>query len=104
MLSLSLGPESASVGVVTYTDSFMEACLGAVKAGVFVAHAAGNSGPGVSTISSWSPWVTSVGATTSDRTYPGYLFTSDGKNFSGFGLSRKCSSDLVPILNPNFVC
>jgi subtilisin family serine protease len=87
VLSLSLGPEEPSVGVVTYTDTFMEACLGAIQKGVFVAHAAGNSGPGVSTISSWSPWVTSVGATTTDRTYVGYLITADGRNFSGTGLS-----------------
>lgn len=87
VLSLSLGPEEPSVGVITYTDTFMLACLGAIQRGVFVAHAAGNSGPKVSSISSWAPWVTSVGASTTDRSYVGYLITADGRNFSGTGLS-----------------
>ena len=90
VLSLSLGPNAANVGSVTFTDTFEIACLGALKAGVYVVHAAGNTGPGTSTISSWSPWLTSVGASTMDRTYPNRLYTGDGKTVSGQGLARKC--------------
>lgn len=90
VLSLSLGPSSAPVGSVTFIDSFALACLGATRAGVHCVHAAGNTGSGPSTITSWSPWLTSVGATTTDRIYPSYLFTGDGRNYSGQGLSRKC--------------
>lgn len=89
VLSLSLGPNAAAVGNVTFTDTFEIACLGALKAGVYVVHAAGNTGPGLSTITSWSPWIMSVGASTMDRTYPNFLHTGDGKSFSGLGLARK---------------
>ncbi|KAG0626069.1 hypothetical protein M758_2G100300 [Ceratodon purpureus] len=87
VLSLSLGPNAANVGSVTFTDTFEIACLGALKAGVYVVHAAGNTGPGTSTISSWSPWLTSVGASTMDRTYPNRLYTGDGKTVFGQGLA-----------------
>lgn len=87
ILSLSLGPNAAAVGSVTFLDTFEIACLGAAQAGVFVVQAAGNTGPGVSTVTSWSPWLTSVGASTMDRSYPNSLFTGDGKSFSGEGLT-----------------
>ena len=89
VLSLSLGSNSAAVGNVTYTQSFQLACLGALKNGVICVHAAGNTGPGTSTVTSFSPWITSVGATTTDRVYPSYLYTGDGRNYSGQGLTRK---------------
>jgi hypothetical protein len=89
IISLSLGPNAAAVGSVTFLDTFEIACLGAAQAGVFVVQAAGNTGPGVSTVTSWSPWLTSVGASTMDRSYPNSLFTGDGKSFSGEGLTRK---------------
>uniref|UniRef100_A0A7I4FL70 Peptidase S8/S53 domain-containing protein n=1 Tax=Physcomitrium patens TaxID=3218 RepID=A0A7I4FL70_PHYPA len=117
VLSLSLGPSSAPVGSVTFIDSFALACLGATRAGVHCVHAAGNTGSGPSTITSWSPWLTSVGATTTDRIYPSYLFTGDGRNYSGQGLSPQTPGlDFYPLirasdavatvsrLNRNFDC
>lgn len=48
-----------------------KAFLAARAAGIFVATSAGNSGPGAGTaaVTNSAPWITSVGATTHDRTY-----------------------------------
>ena len=89
ILSMSLGPNAAAVNNVTFTDAFEIACLGAVQAGIFVVHAAGNTGPGLSTVTSWSPWLTSVGASSMDRSYPNFFYAGDGETFSGQGLTRK---------------
>jgi len=97
VLSLSLGgPPNA--GEVTFTLAMEIAFLGAVKAGIFVVHAAGNKGSQISTVASFSPWITTVGASSTDRSYPNYFFTSDGKNFSGQGLTRKHQTLISRIL------
>jgi hypothetical protein len=93
ILSLSIGPSEAPVGNITFTDSFELALLGAVKKGVFVVQAAGNKGPGASTITSWSPWITTVAASTTDRTYPNYLYLGNTlNNLTGVGFARKSCS------------
>ena len=52
-----------------YTDADALAFLAALDAGVFVATSAGNSGPGPNTVGSPgdAPWITTVGASTTDR-------------------------------------
>lgn len=53
--------------------------LGARAAGVFVAHSAGNEGPGASTVGSpMAPWITHVAATTHDRAYINGLINMSG--------------------------
>ncbi|MEW6473398.1 MAG: S8 family serine peptidase [Actinomycetota bacterium] len=56
------------------------AFLGAAAAGVFVANAAGNSGPKAGTIGSPTgvPWVTSVGATTLGRAFESAFIVAPG--------------------------
>ncbi len=60
---------SISGGTDSYNDAIELAFLAANEAGVFVAAAAGNDGPGVSTLSHHSPWVTTVGASTHNRRF-----------------------------------
>ncbi|MEL6301581.1 MAG: S8 family serine peptidase [Pseudomonadota bacterium] len=56
-----------SVGTAaSFTDQQDLAFLDATAAGVFVARSAGNSGPGFATTNAGEPWVTTVGASTSD--------------------------------------
>jgi subtilisin family serine protease len=54
-----------------WTDADAQAFLGARDAGIFVATSAGNSGPGAGTVGSPAdaPWVTSVAASTHDRSF-----------------------------------
>ena len=58
---------SISGGTNPYSDVVSLAFLGAYEAGVFTAASAGNSGPGPDTVAHREPWVTTVGASTSDR-------------------------------------
>jgi len=65
------------------------AFLFASDAGVFVATSAGNSGPGASTVGSPGngPWLTTVGASTQDRSFLGSASSSDGWEFVGVSIT-----------------
>lgn len=65
------------------------AFLFAADAGVYVATSNGNSGPAAGTVGSpaWVPWVTSVGASTQDRTFQGSASSSDGWEFFGASIT-----------------
>ncbi|KAL9361713.1 hypothetical protein Peur_044498 [Populus x canadensis] len=88
ILSLSVGPNSPPATTkTTYLNPFDVTLLGAVKAGVFVAQAAGNGGPFPKTLVSYSPWITSVAAAIDDRRYKNHLYLGNGKVLPGIGLS-----------------
>lgn len=88
---------SISGGVDPYHSGVELALLDATEAGVFVAAAAGNSGPGSSTLSHQGPWVATVGASTHNRKFTNALINLNqsggaslpaitGKSFSaGYG-------------------
>ncbi len=59
--------------------------LFAADAGVFVARSAGNEGPAPATVgtSAVSPWVTAVGASTTDSTFEGSVTLGNGLTFRG---------------------
>jgi subtilisin family serine protease len=57
--------------------------LFARQAGVFVAASAGNSGPGASTVDHGGPWLTTVGASTHNRTFAGTATLGNGKAYKG---------------------
>ncbi|KAF7806661.1 subtilisin-like protease SBT2.5 [Senna tora] len=88
ILSLSVGPNSPPATTkTTYLNPFDATLLGAVKAGVFVAQAAGNGGPYPRTLVSYSPWIASVAAAVDDRRYKNHLILGNGKILAGIGLS-----------------
>ncbi len=58
---------SISGGANPYADAVSLAFLDAYNAGVFVAASAGNAGPGANTVDHREPWVTTVGASTTNR-------------------------------------
>ncbi|KAE8056696.1 hypothetical protein FH972_013444 [Carpinus fangiana] len=88
ILSLSVGPNSPSANTkTTYLNPFDATLLSAVKAGVFVAQAAGNGGPFPKTLVSYSPWIASVAAAIDDRRYKNHLTLGNGKILAGIGLS-----------------
>ena len=83
------------VDVINYSisgtiDNFLDpvevAFLFAADAGVFVAAAAGNAGPGPSTANHPSPWLTTVAAGTHDRTFTANLTLGNGAVYSGASL------------------
>jgi len=73
------------------------AYLFAADAGVFVATSASNNGPGPDTIGGPAsvPWLTSVGASTHDRTFLGTASSSDGGwSFSGESITAGTNGEL----------
>ena len=71
-----------------YTDPVEIAYLNATTAGVFVAAAAGNEGPGANTVKHIGPWLTTVASGTVDRAAGGGdLNLGNGTLFSGFSLN-----------------
>ncbi|MCB9421051.1 MAG: S8 family serine peptidase [Ardenticatenaceae bacterium] len=71
---------SISGGTNPYNDAIELAFLAANEAGIFVSAAAGNSGPGASTLSHQSPWLTTVGASTHNRMFKNGLTSLSGSN------------------------
>lgn len=60
-------------GAAAYSDPVELAFLDAYAAGITVNASAGNSGPGAGTAEHAGPWVTTVGASTSDRAFTSAL-------------------------------
>lgn len=88
ILNLSVGPNSPPTTTkTTFLNPFDATLLAAVKAGVFVAQAAGNGGPFPKTLLSYSPWIASVAAAVDDRQYKNHLTLGNGKILPGIGLS-----------------
>ncbi|CAL5035396.1 unnamed protein product [Urochloa decumbens] len=87
VLVLSIGPDERPASKVTFLSMLDVALLSARRAGVFVAQAAGNRGPAESSVISYSPWVTTVAASTTGRSYTSGLVLGDGRHIPGLGLS-----------------
>ena len=93
VLVLSVGPDERPTSKVTFLSMLDIALLSARRAGVFVAQAAGNRGPAESSVVSYSPWVTTVAASTTGRRYTSRLLLGDGRHVPGLGLSGTSTSD-----------
>ncbi|KAM0911144.1 hypothetical protein ACQ4PT_013694 [Festuca glaucescens] len=83
LISLSLGGRADDP---FYNDPLAVATFGAVRRGVFVVLAGGNSGPKASSVSNVAPWMTTVGATTTDRVFPAILRLGNGVELTGQSL------------------
>jgi subtilisin family serine protease len=80
---------SISGGSNPYADAVELAFLDAYAAGVFVSASAGNSGPGPDTVDHRGPWVTTVGASTTNRHFQStvQLVSTDGATLDVVGSS-----------------
>jgi subtilisin family serine protease len=67
------------------------AFLNAAAAGVFVAASAGNT-PGEETLDNIAPWITTVAASTHDRTFTRSLTLGNGKTYTGPGVGAAVAS------------
>ncbi|KAA8522706.1 hypothetical protein F0562_009132 [Nyssa sinensis] len=94
ILNLSVGPNSPPATTkTTFLNPLDATLLSAVKAGVFVAQAAGNGGPFPKSLLSYSPWIASVAAAIDDRRYKNHLTLGNGKILAGIGLSSATHSN-----------
>ena len=89
---------SISGGSNPFDDVVSLAFLDAYEAGVFVAASAGNSGPGPDTVAHREPWVTTVAASTHDRTYAANVTLTDGSDsltLEGVSITAGYTDDVV---------
>lgn len=93
IISLSITPNRRPPGIATFFNPIDMALLSAVKAGIFVVQAAGNTGPSPKSISSFSPWIFSVGAATHDRVYSNSIVLGNNVTISGVGLAPGTDGD-----------
>ncbi len=73
---------SISGTLLNFLDPVEVAFLNAAAAGVFVSASAGNSGPG-NTVAHISPWLTTVGNSTHDRSQGGSVTLGNGSTITG---------------------
>ena len=71
--------------------------LFARQGGVFVAASAGNDGPDASTVDHGGPWLTTVGASTQNRTFAGTVRLGNGQTFKGVSVTLDLAS--TPIVD-----
>ena len=69
-----------------------QAFLNAAGAGVFVSAAAGNAGPGASTVDNAMPWETTVAAGSFDQAFTKTVTLGDGQTFTGVGVGAAVAS------------
>jgi hypothetical protein len=90
---------SISGGNNPYGDAVELAFLDAYNAGVFVAASAGNSGPTPETVAHRGPWVTTVAASTADRSFNNTVSVNGGAlTLNGTSLTNGVNSPL-PIVD-----
>lgn len=95
ILSLSIGPSTIPSGPVSFLSILEIELLFATKAGVSVIQAVGNNGPEPNSILSFSPWITSVAASSTDRVYNNSIILGNGRVLSGIGISGKPLLDFI---------
>lgn len=97
VINFSIGDNVDTFG----SDEF--AFLNAAAAGVFVSAAAGNAGPGASTIDNAMPWETTDAAGTFDENFPMQVKLGNGATYNGVGRgSGVGSSPLIDSANAGF--
>ncbi|KAK7294977.1 hypothetical protein RJT34_17878 [Clitoria ternatea] len=94
VLSLSLG----SIPKPYYNDSIAIASFGAIQRGVFVSCSAGNSGPYQSTVGNVAPWIMTVAASYTDRSFPTEVKLGNGKTFKGSSLYQGKRTNQLPLV------
>ncbi|KAK9121045.1 hypothetical protein Syun_018662 [Stephania yunnanensis] len=105
IISLSIGPSSVPPGASAFLNVLEMELLFATRAGVLVVQAAGNGGPTSSSILSFSPWITSVAASITDRRYNTSIILGNGQSFSGAGLAPPTIGEVqFPIAAAADVC
>ncbi|KAK7247333.1 hypothetical protein RIF29_42214 [Crotalaria pallida] len=87
IICLSITPNRRPPGIATFFNPIDMALLSAVKAGIFVVQAAGNTGPAPMSMSSFSPWIFTVGAASHDRIYSKSIFLGNNVTIPGVGLA-----------------
>ncbi|CAM0906274.1 unnamed protein product [Alopecurus aequalis] len=98
IISMSLG---GNINPPFYDDVIAVATFGAERRGVFVVLAGGNEGPQASTVTNVAPWMTTVGAATTDRVFPATLKLGNGAVLTGqslYSMKAQGGTSMVPLV------
>ncbi|KAE7996009.1 hypothetical protein FH972_000758 [Carpinus fangiana] len=95
IISLSITPNRRPPGIATFFNPIDMSLLSAVKAGIFVVQAAGNTGPAPKSMSSFSPWIFTVGAASHDRSYSNSIVLGNNISIPGVGLAPGTGKDAM---------
>nr|XP_027192061.1 subtilisin-like protease SBT2.2 isoform X2 [Cicer arietinum] len=95
IICLSITPNRLPSGIATFFNPIDMALLSATKAGIFVVQAAGNTGPSPMSMSSFSPWIFTIGATSHDRVYRNSIFLGNNVTILGVGLAPGTSENTM---------
>lgn len=87
IINLSITPNRRPPGIATFFNPIDMALFSAAKSGIFVVQAAGNTGPSPKSMSSFSPWIFTVGAASHDRVYTNSIVLGNNVTISGVGLA-----------------
>jgi hypothetical protein len=91
---------SISGSTTFVVDSVEIAFLNAAAGGVFVAASAGNNGPAASTVAHNSPWLTTVAASTHNRSVTKRITLGNGATYTGVGVGPAVpSAPLIDSVN-----
>ncbi|KAL8548751.1 hypothetical protein ACS0TY_007859 [Phlomoides rotata] len=82
IISISVGGGNVPYNV----DPMAIGAFGAMERGILVSASAGNEGPTKMTVTNVAPWITTVGASTIDRSFPADLLLEDGRVIKGASL------------------
>ncbi|CAO2148469.1 unnamed protein product [Urochloa humidicola] len=96
VISISLGFGK----VPFYRDSVAVGAFSAVRKGIVVSAAAGNIGPGESTVDNVAPWILTVGASTINRQFLASVVLGNGDNFTGMSIyeGAPLGADKIPVV------
>ena len=86
VISISIGLPLVNLGdkmPELYEDNYAIAQYAAMKRGIFVSSAAMNEGPTPATVTNTAPWITTVAATTQDRSFPVLVVLGNGATVPG---------------------
>ncbi|VAI31798.1 unnamed protein product [Triticum turgidum subsp. durum] len=98
LISMSLGGPVEAF----YDDLVAVATFGAERRGVFVVMAGGNDGPKASSITNVAPWMTTVGAATTDRLFPATLRLGNGVVLTGqslYNIPFSQGAGMIPLVS-----
>lgn len=99
IISLSITPNRRPPGIATFFNPIDMALLSAFKAGIFVIQAAGNTGPSPKSMSSFSPWIFTVGAAAHDRIYSNSILLGNNVTISGVGLAPGTNNTMYTLVS-----
>ncbi|CAK9167441.1 unnamed protein product [Ilex paraguariensis] len=99
IISLSITPNRRPPGIATFFNPIDMALLSAIKLGIFVVQAAGNTGPSPKSISSFSPWIFTVGAAADDRVYSNSIVLGNNVTIPGVGLAPGTDNTMYTLVS-----